>query len=62
MVRPMRSGCCAHLRTREERTTFRRIGARYPTLAERESKVTTLRTHLKNENQLQQDVAIECQL
>ena len=61
MVRPMQSSCCGHLRDRDERATFRRTG-RYQTAAERESKLTTLRSHIKQDNQLQQDAAIECQL
>jgi hypothetical protein len=60
MVRQIKSNCCSRLRTRTERTTFKRAGNHLT--GDKESKLTTIRTHMKNDHQYQRDAAIECEL
>lgn len=60
MVKPINSSCCNPLRTRSERTTLRRTGV--PLTGEKESKLTTIKINMKNDNFQQHDVAVECQL
>ena len=57
----MKPNCCNRLRTRKERTTSKRAGINLT--ADKESKLTSIKTNIKNGNHhLQRDVEIECQL
>jgi len=61
MVRPIKSNCCNRLRrTRTETTTttFRRAGNNLT--GDKESKLTTIRTNMKNDQQ--HDALVDCQL
>lgn len=61
MVRPIKSDCCSRLkRTRTGRTSFKRAG--YPLTAERDSKLSSIKRILKQENRYQPDDMIECQI
>ena len=61
MVQPIKSRCCRQLRTRKETATFRRHG--HPPSGDKESKLTTIRTHVRHENQPHHmDAPIECEL
>lgn len=61
MVRPIKSECCIRLkRTPTGRTSFKRPG--YVLTADRESKLSTLKGILKNENQYQRNANLECQI
>ncbi|CAF1479433.1 unnamed protein product [Rotaria sp. Silwood1] len=63
MVKPIKSSCCNRLRTRTERTTFRRNGN--PLTADKESKLTMSKTNIKLDNHQQHvaaAAAVECQL
>ncbi|CAF1236720.1 unnamed protein product [Rotaria magnacalcarata] len=60
LVRPTKSNCLSRRRTRTETTTLKRIPG--VIIADKESKLTTIRTNLKNDNHEQRDVAVECQL
>jgi hypothetical protein len=60
MVRQIKSNCCSRSRTRTEITTFKRAGNQLT--ADKESKLTIIRTNIKNEDQHQRDAAIECEL
>ncbi|CAF0734964.1 unnamed protein product [Rotaria sp. Silwood1] len=60
LVRPIKSNCLHEKRTRIDTTTLKRIPAIVG--ADKESKLTTIRTNLKNDNNVQRDVPVECQL
>lgn len=60
MVRPISFLCCRRFRRiPTERVTFKRV--RPPLTNDKESKLTVLKSHNKNENH-QRDAAIECRL
>ena len=60
MVRPIKSECCIRLkRTPTARTSFKRAG--YALTADRESKLSTLKGILKNENHYRRNPNVECQ-
>lgn len=61
MVRPINFHCCCRRlhRIPTERATFKLV--RQPLTNEKESKLTVIKSHFKNENQ-QRDAAIDCQL
>jgi hypothetical protein len=55
LVRPVKSKCLTRIRTANGTTTYRRA-------ADKESKLTTIRTNIKNGNHLQRDDPAECHL
>lgn len=59
LVRPIKSNCFGQKRTRAE-TTIKRV----PGLGggDKESKLSTLRSNNKNDNHVQREEAVECQL
>jgi hypothetical protein len=59
MVRQIQANCCNRLRIRTGTITFKRTGNQLT--SDKESKLTTIRINMKNENH-QRDVAIECEL
>ena len=61
MVRPIKSDCCIPWkRTRTGRTSFKRAG--YPLTGERDSKLSSIKRILRQENRYQPDALIECQI
>jgi hypothetical protein len=61
MVRTIKSNWCDRLRTRHKSTISKRTV--YHLNSDKDSKLSTLRTYMKNGNHQQRDAAIaECQL
>jgi hypothetical protein len=61
MVRPIKSNCCSRLRTRTETTTtLKRPGNQFT--GDKESKLTTIKPHMKNGKHQRDAAAIESQL
>ncbi|CAF3722682.1 unnamed protein product [Rotaria sordida] len=60
LVRPIKSNCLYGKRTRNNTTILKRTPG--IVVGDKESKLTTMRTNPKNDNNAQRDVAAECQL
>ena len=60
LVRPIKPTCSSRIKSRNETTTFRRTPG--VLVVDKESKLTTVRTNVKNGNHTQRGDPIECQL